>query len=437
MTFLEKFKAQLEMLPVNPEKIVVGYSGGLDSHVLLHACHALDLKVRAIHVHHGIQTIADDWVSHCQQVCQQLSIPLDILYVDGRAQARQSPEDAARIARYLALSTAIQADEQLLTAQHADDQAETVLLQFLRGGSAAGLSAMPAQYNRAGMLHSRPLLAFSRQQLTEYATENKLSWVDDPSNENQQFQRNFIRQSLMPLLIQRWPSIPKTLMTTAVQQQENLAIMEDMAAIDLAAISTQNSHVVSLSALSQLSEARQRNVLRYWIYQNSSDQPTRKLLHEICQSVITAGNDAAPAVKWGRSEIRRFQEKLYLLSQTPEIDVDQVIEWPAGAPVSVPGLGLLKRYYPASCEKTVPGIKSRYFEQALQIRFRQGGERIRPAGQSQSKTLKSLLNSAQIPPWQRQQIPLIYHHDVLIAVTGVCVAEAYAEPGGWQISAST
>ena len=451
MIFLDAFKQQLVSLnllpadtrggdqsasPVQNNRPVIAYSGGLDSHVLLHACHVLNLPVRAIHVHHGLQTLADDWVRHCQQVCSQLDVPLDVIYVNARAAPRQSPEDAARIARYAALKNAMHTGESLLTAQHGDDQSETFLLQLMRGASAAGLAAMPAQRSLGEVMHKRPLLRFSREQIEAYAIKNKLQWIEDPSNQDTAFDRNFIRQRVMPVLKERWPTLNSNLSHSVNLQQENLEILEAMAAIDLATVSTQSQNRLSISRLLQLGRVRQKNVLRYWLKQHSPHQPTRKLLDEIHHGVLSASDDACPSVKWGKSVIRRYQNSLYLLPQTDEFDAMQSFIWQADSALEIDGVGILSRQMQSERQPGAQGLNQRYFDKPLFIRFRQGGERSQLAGQSHSRRLKSLLQEAGIPPWQRQQIPLIYCEEKLIAVSNLWLAagsEALEGEASWLV----
>ena len=449
MTFIQAFLQQLDLFSSNFSQInsdastqknsfVIAYSGGLDSHVLLHVCHSLNLPIRAIHVHHNLQSVADDWVTHCQQVCLQLNVSLEVLYVDATAQARQSPEDAARIVRYAALVNAMQAGETLLTGQHADDQSETFLLQLMRGASAAGLAAMPLQRSLGSVIQQRPLLTFSRDEIEAYANANKLKWIEDPSNQDTAFDRNFIRQRVLPILKERWPALNSSLSHTVNVQQENLEILEAMAAIDLANVSMQSQTCLSIPKLLQLSIVRQKNALRFWVKQNSPHQPTRKLLDEIHNAVLSASEDARPCVKWGKSEIRRYQNSLYLLPQTEVFDSTQSFIWQADSELEMDGVGILTRQITPGSHvlKQAPGLKQAYLDLPLQISFRQGGERIQLVGHSQSRRLKSLFQEAGIAPWQRQKIPLIYCEEKLIAVSNLWIAagsEAAEGEDGWLV----
>ena len=415
--------------------LVIAYSGGLDSHVLLHACVAAGQSVRAIHIHHGLQAEADAWVEHCRNVCRHLKVELDVIYVDASARPRQSPEEAARIARYMALTGAMRGEEILLTAQHADDQSETFLLQLLRGGGAAGLAAMPLLQRNQGVTHLRPLLSFSRDELADYARQQRLNWIEDPSNANTVYDRNYLRQAVMPVLKQRWPSINRSLATAARLQQDNLEILEAMAAVDLAALITQDAMVLAITGLKQLSVARQMNLLRYWLKQQAGVKPTRKILQEIRRAVIYAVEDASPLLEWGGFELRRFRQKLYLLPSLPAFDHKQVLNWPPQQALTIAPLGIQLQRGEIS-KAAEPRLKPLLRQRALQIRFRQGGEQIQPAGHPHHQRLKQLFLQAGIPPWQRDKIPLIYDGDTLIAVAGYWLAQnACSLPGeaSWRI----
>lgn len=214
----------------------VAYSGGIDSHVLLHALvqhKPASAQLRAIHIHHGLQIVADEWVEHCAEQTCALNVPLEIKYVDAKAAKGKSPEASAREARYAALAEMMTEGEVLLTAHNQNDQAETVFLQLLRGAGVKGLAAMPAQTEfNSGILY-RPLLNISRAEIAEYAVEQQLSWVEDPSNDNTHYDRNFLRQKIMPLLAERWPSFAQTVARSAQHCAEASALIEEVAEQDL------------------------------------------------------------------------------------------------------------------------------------------------------------------------------------------------------------
>jgi len=456
MSFVKRFQNTLESLHSLPEdaSYVVAYSGGVDSHVLLYCCKQLNLPVRAIHVHHGLQSVADDWVKHCQAVCDALNTPLDVIYVDARAVQGQSPEEAARSVRYEALLRNLTNGDCLITAQHLNDQAETLLLQLFRTAGTAGLSAMPLSRRIGDYVHIRPLLSFSREEIVGFAQANDLRWIEDPSNDDVQFDRNFIRKNLVPLLETRWPEIIGKLSTVASLQANNLRVLEDMAAIDLAnAIRTSEYQskmrvydvvsVLSIMQLKKLTSARLLNVLRYWIIKTTDSQgaknsPTRKLLEEIDRALINSQSDANPVIVFAGFEFRKYQDDLYLLKQVVDEnfkhELTKEVGWNAVSPLTLPFLNIKLKVVKA----TGKGLKQDLLNEPLKISFRQGGEKFHPAERQHSQSLKKLLQEANVPPWERDTIPLLYFNDELIAVVGFWVCKKYAaNENAWVVDAET
>ena len=438
MSFIKRLQKSLGSLYLPPEssRYVIAYSGGIDSQVLLHCFEQLDVAIRAVHVHHGLQAVADDWVEHCQASCDQLGIQLDILYVDAQPKAGDSPEQAARNARYQALHENLVKGECLVTAQHIDDQAETLLLQLFRTASTAGLSAMPASKIFGDHVHIRPLLSFSRSEIEAYARENSLQWVEDPSNQDTSFDRNYLRKEIMPLLQQRWPEVSTQLAKVTELQSNNLRVLEDMAAIDLAnAISTQHSRLqatvyevvsrLSVKRLQQLSSPRLLNLLRYWVMTTLDQQPTRNLLQEIERTLINSQQDANPEVTFYDFVFRRFQGDIYLLRNSNARGLQYDFEWNPGSPMTIGKSNIRLR----SVSSEGAGLKRNLLDETLSIRSRKGGEKFHPAGRRHSQSLKKLLQEANIPPWERDVMPLIYFGDELIAVGGLWVCKKYSVSG--------
>lgn len=432
MSLRGQFQHVLDTLPAMQAApvCIVAYSGGLDSHVLLHLCHAAGLAVRAVHVHHGLQAEADDWDRHCAEVCAGLDIHYTCLHVDATPSPGQSPEDAARMARYRALENELRPHEILLSAHHQHDQAETLLLQLLRGAGPAGLAAMPLCRGFGSGLHIRPLLASSQQQLRQYAEQHQLVWVDDPSNADTGFDRNYLRRQVFPALTQNWPKVHAAMSNAADLQQDALEIIEAMAAIDLAAVATQQPDSLSITRLLQLPPARQCNVLRYWINAAGYDKPRRNILQEVMHHVLPAAEDAVPLVLWGNTEIRRYQDTLYVLQALNSHATDHAYAWDGEQPLSIDTLKLELRL-----EQTKGlGLHRDAIAKGMTVRFRQGGEQLRPHGRRHTHSLKKLMQEAGIPPWRRNRIPLIYIEHQLACVCGLCVAEAFAvsaEQCGW------
>ena len=409
--------------------MVVAYSGGVDSHVLLHLCQRLGQPLRAVHVHHGLQSQADAWTQHCEHVCEQLDIELTVLRVDAAPAQGESPEDAARKARYRAIAQVLTAGECLLTGHHADDQAETLLLQLMRGAGTAGLAAMPAYKSFGDYWHGRPLLAYGRSELVAYATQQSLHWIEDPSNTDTRFDRNLMRHTILPLLQQRWPAVATSLSRSAALQQESLALNETLARIDLAAVTTDQARVLSMTRLQALSRTRQINLLRYWWRLHAGRSPARNQLMQLVDSLLPAAVDAAPVIKWGNTQIRRFQQRLYLLADNSEDISTLECGWDGHTTVQL-GRNIRVRAE-MNCS---PGLDRCLLSQKLSLRFRRGGERMRVFGNAHHQQLKKLMQDANIPPWQRARVPLLYINDELACVCGYWLAEPFAaKPGehGW------
>lgn len=424
-------------MPPENSKYVIAYSGGLDSHVLLYCFKQIDAEVRAVHVHHGLQSVADDWVQHCQQICNQLSVPLDVIYVDARQKPGTSPEEAARNARYEALHDNLAEDECLVTAQHLNDQAETLLLQLFRTASTAGLSAMPANRQFGDYVHIRPLLSFSRNEIEEYAKVNDLQWIEDPSNQDVTFDRNFLRKDILPLLENRWPEVSTQLSKVSDLQSSNLQVLEDMAAIDLADAITSKQRslkvfvyevvsMLSLARLQRLSSARLLNLLRYWIIMILGQQPTRNLLEEIERALINSQQDANPEIVFYDYAFRKFQGNIYLLKINENRDLLENINWIPSSPLTISNSNIQIK----AVDSVGEGLDKNLLDESLTVRFRQGGEKFHPAGRRHSQSLKKLLQEANIPPWERDVLPLVYLGDELIAVAGLWVCREYSVADG-------
>ena len=410
-------------------RLLVACSGGLDSSVLLHALHALrdeiDAVIEAVHVHHGLHSQADDWLSHCRTQCKDLQISLHDCHINASPAPGESPEAAARKARYAAIATMMDARTCLLTAQHRDDQAETLLLQLMRGAGPRGLAAMPVRTRFAGGWHARPLLDFGREALRDWAVAQGLSWVEDPTNQDKRFDRNFVRHHVLPRLRERWPGAGATLARAAGHQAGCQRLLDELAAQDLEVMADQRLRL-DIGALKALSRDRQRNLLRYWLDRQGFRPPGQARLDALIDGFCHSGGDATPRVVWDDVEVRRHQGRLYamaLLSPPPEGRYD----WdPGNIPViDVPGWRLRA--------EPVIGAGVSAARGSLQVGFRQGGERCRPAPGAPTRELKKLLQEAGVPAWERERMPLIFSHGKLAAVPGYWVCEdcraGAGEPG--------
>ncbi len=411
----------------------LAYSGGVDSQVLLHLLSQLKsqykLDVRAVYIDHGLQKESRQWQQHCKESCLSLNIPFQSFSVYAHAARGESPEATARTARYAALSKLINKNHCLLTAQHQDDQAETLLLQLFRGAGSAGLAAMPFYAEFSAGWHVRPLLNFSQKVIMDYAQQHQLPWVEDPSNKNNKYDRNFIRNQITPLLKQRWPSIEKTISNSADLQSENKKLLEILAAEDLSKIDLENN-ILCIDDLKKLEEIRLRNLLRYWIRKQQFDIPSRKIMQQIIQQLLYSSEDSTPNIRWSGVEMHRYKNRIYINSVTDHNE-KQIFQWDGVEPLILDSIN--RKLFMRCCQGK--GLIKNIIGKTLKVSFRQGGEKIKPAGRDGTHSLKKLFQEAEVPPWLRPCIPLIYLDDELIAVTGHWIADAYSvskeESGYW------
>jgi tRNA(Ile)-lysidine synthase len=395
-------------------RLVVGFSGGLDSGVLLHAlaglAPALDREAAAVHVHHGLSPHPDAWVAHAEAVCRTLGRALTVQHVTVPAQP--SLEAAARAARRAAFAAVLQPGDALLLAQHRDDQAETLLLRLFRGAGVSGRGAMRAVADMpctgGGRVPLwRPLLDLPRAQLAAYARDHGMSWVEDESNADVRHARNFLRNDVLPVLHTRWPSLTETLAATARRMQEADALLEALAVADLADCVDAGQRL-AIAGLQALPPPRQRLLLRCWLHRQGFAFPGEGTLARILDEVIPARPDAAPRLAWSEGEIRRYRGDLYALRPRPPVAPDWQCRWQAEMPLLLPdGRGL---------RALNAGAGS-----IFNVRFRRGGEELRRGGHR--RELRILLQDAGIPPWEREHLPLLFDAagSELLAVAGTAL----------------
>lgn len=409
----------------------IAYSGGVDSHVLLHLLAQFrgagkSPPLAAIHVNHGLNPKADEWARHCATVCAQLGIELLVEKVAVVRDGGNGIEAAARAARYAAFEKHVRENELLLQAHHADDQVETLLLRLLRGSGLGGLAAIPGAraLGRGQLL--RPLLQTTRADILDYAQRHRLPWIEDDSNRDPHFDRNFLRLRVLPEFEQRWPAYRDTLMRVVEQAREAELLLDALAAEDFAR--TQAPPLcLDVAACLQLTPERRRNLLRYWLQRLALPLPSRAQLLQI-ELMLAARRDAEPCVQWPGAEVHRFRTALHALPPLPPLPGAVDRPWSPAAVCAIEGLGRLQ-----AAAITGSGLRA---DRDYRIRSRRGGERCRPAGRAHSQTLKKLLQEHAVPPWLRDRLPLIYCGDELAAVADLWVCEGYvAAQGqpGWQL----
>jgi tRNA(Ile)-lysidine synthase len=412
----------------SPRRFLLAVSGGLDSSVLLQAVASLRQRLepcdlRVLHIEHGLHADSAAWATRVVAQAAELDIPCLVERVQVRLSRGASPEAAARDARYEALARALQPDEVLLTAHHADDQLETVLLALLRGSGVAGLAAMPERAPFARGWHLRPLLPFARAALARYALEAKIEHCEDPSNLDRRFARNFLRAEIVPRLTQRWPAATRTIARSASLCGEAAQLVEELAMLDLA--TCEQSGRLDVRILATLPAARARNALRAWVRRSGLRAPSQRKLEQILSDVVHARRDAQPHLAWSGAELRRHGDWLHLMAPLPVA--------PAGpipfAPDRAVALGGLGELHLEECRGA--GLSAAALEDhALSLAFRRGGERIRPAGDAHRRSLKKLFQAHEVVPWMRGRIPLVYANGRLAAVADLWTESDYAAREG-------
>ena len=449
------------LLPDYPDvNLCVALSGGLDSTALLAALTAHGRKrlrkrtrLRAIHVHHGLHANADDWTEHCSTLAARLNVPLNILRVKVPRPRGSSLEAVARDARYAALADALEPAEALLTAHHEDDQLETVFLQLMRGAGMPGLAAMPEVVPFAQGTLVRPLLSRSRAELEAWARANELTWVDDDTNANEQLDRNYLRRQVMPLIRARWPSAARTASRSSRHAAEAQRLLDALALADIERAS--NGPALSIQHLRALSPDRRRNAIRFWIARAGHPLPDTARLDEITGALLDARADANPHVEWSGTRLQRHADHLTLVEGGKGArSFERATSLGAGV-----ALGRPTSHAPATSQTTRPKsnrsssatsaksepitwnwrasrtspssgcwgtltlepdphgpINLDALPSTLTVRQREGGERLRPARNGPTRTLKQLFQETRTPLPERANLPLLYTDERLIAV---------------------
>lgn len=396
------------------QKILLAFSGGIDSTVLLHLLvalkHPYNLQLRAIYVHHGLSPHANNWAKHVQQICREFQIPCHIehIMVDGT----RNVEAQARHARYEAIAAHLRKDEVVMTAQHLDDQCETFLLALKRGSGPTGLAAMPTVISFYSSQFIRPFLSIPRKKIEAYAHAHNLQWVEDESNDDCRYDRNFLRLSVIPILMQRWPHFNEMVARSAALCAEETELLNELIAEEMTSCLAPNK-TLRLSPLHAMSFLKRNAILRAWLKLHRVTMPSRQQLDLLWDTVACAKVDANPQFKLGQHTVRRFQNALHVI--TPHASLSQcVLPWDLTAPLVLPNMiGFLKCLPKGSLRKPQS-------DETVTIRFRGHGN-VTIVGRSRSRSLKKLWQECGIPPWQRDQIPLLYYNELLITAVGVFI----------------
>jgi tRNA(Ile)-lysidine synthase len=399
-------------------KLLVAYSGGLDSTVLLHVLHQLQAEISfhlsAMHVHHGLSDYADDWARFCDKTCSDLGVPIKVSYVHVHNEDGLGIEAAARHARYSALNAA--PVDYICLGHHQDDQAETFLLQLARGAGVKGLAGMGQVDVKRRLL--RPFLNTPRLELVSYAKQNQLQWVDDESNEDVKFDRNFIRHEVIPTFSKRYASIRKTLARSALHMADANTMLDDLAQLDAEKVIDKNQcyGAIRLEGLNGLSQARQANLIRMWLSVNQVHMPSAALLQQILQQLHSTRSDAAIKVKVNAGlYIMRYNKMAHLVRELKPL-LPLNLLWQGEEVVTLPNQSQLfftkKMGEGLAYQRGGTDIK-------LRIKWREGGEYFRPELGRPRRSLKYIMQSRKIPPWLREQLPLIFMDETLVMIPNV------------------
>jgi tRNA(Ile)-lysidine synthase len=403
-------------LPAGEAPLLVGFSGGLDSTVLLHALAALPAArqrgLRALHVHHGLHPDADAWSQACGQACAALDVPLEVARVQVARERGDGPEAAARAARYGAYAEALRDGEVLVLAHHRDDQAETFLLRALRGSGVDGLVAMRAWRPFLRGWLWRPLLAHAPSELRGYAQAQALHWLDDPSNADLAFDRNFLRHRVLPLLRQRWPQADAGFARSAglLAQAQQLLQDDDRRLLEDAL--TEAGRALDLRVFGAAPAARRARALRAWIGDLGLPPLPAEGIVQVETQLLAARSDAEPRFAWAGAELRRWRHLLHAARVATPLAADWQAMWNGDAPLPLPA-GDVLALAPDGMARPAGA-----FAPPWHVRARQGGERIHLPGRAHSHTLKHVLQERAVPPWVRERLPLLFAGDGTLLAAG-------------------
>ena len=404
-----------EHLPAEASGLMVALSGGADSACLLTALlqmapPPLELPIRAVHIDHGLQAASIVLREAASALCEHWRIPFLAVSVQVDAAGGLSLEATARDARYRALALELRTRECLLTAHHAQDQAETLMLQLLRGAGLKGLSAMPLCRPFARGWHLRPLLDIAKRELQEFFATQAIRAADDPMNHDPRFDRSHLREAIWPLIEGRWPGAASALARTARHIADAQALLDGAAAAAVERL--RDGEALSVPGLRALPEREQVNALRHWLSAAAITPPPASRISEALRQVLTADADHLPAVEWGGCALRRYQDRLFVTSAAmPSIGAP--LEWRTAADARVElglGLGTLR------WASQPGGLDARRLPDTLLVRRRSGGESMRIGARAKTQTVQHLCQAMGVLPWMRDALPMIYAQETLIAI---------------------
>lgn len=416
------FQQQLKQYFPTQSDFMLGLSGGVDSVVLLQLLaqsrRSLKLNVRAIHIHHGLSPNADAWASVCQNLCQTLEIPLLIKKV--KVEGKQGIEAQARHARYQAIGQTIRPNEVLVTAHHLDDQVETFFLALKRGSGVKGLGAMQAVSFLQNFAIFRPLLTISKQEILDYAKQHRLVWVEDESNQNTDYERNFLRQEILPPLNQRWQQFSHMVARTAQHCREQQKLIEELLEHELTVRMDEARKRLDIRGFELFSAPKQQALVRLWLEKCKLPMPSMVQLEQIIHRLILAKPDKTPQIQLGKQMIRRYQQHIFV---TPP-DLPKLLfstNLTPCAEVTLPDeLGVIKRNdrhitYTRFTKTAHFSLPENLAHQPLELKF-QSPIRVKLLNRTQHEEMKKIWQQQQVPVWERGRVPLLFCDEILLFV---------------------
>lgn len=395
-----------------PARLVVGFSGGVDSHVLLHELAASRFagRLHALHINHGLSQESDGWQGHCESVCAALGVGFTAIRVE--VAGGSGIEAKAREARYAAYREFLGTSDLLLLAHHVDDQVETALLGLMRGSGKPGLHGMPFERAIGDTRLLRPLLDVTREQIEAYATSHGLGWIEDASNQDTSFNRNYLRHEILPRLVSRWPDVNQTILAAIHRDRKFSQLIESIGDSDLDSLLLADGGIL-VAGFAGLPQPRRSNLVRTWLARFGLPMPGDAMLDNELAGLTDAREDAAPLLTWQGVCLRRYGEEIYL--------TDEVVE-PSGAPYLISGEAKIDiGAGEVIVRKVTGGGVALEKSSGLVIGFREGGEKLQL---SHHRDVKKLLQELRVPPWLRPCLPLIFQGDSLVAIAGL---------PGWQV----
>tara|TARA_E500000331_G_scaffold230976_1_gene221221 strand:- start:102243 stop:103580 length:1338 start_codon:yes stop_codon:yes gene_type:complete len=418
--FLAKIRTSLNEYIVSKgiRTVFIAYSGGQDSTVLLHTLPKLDLgiEIKAIHINHLIQEESFTWERHCKKNCDNLGIDLIIKKASLDIKSPGGTEAQARVARYLSFSQIISKNQLLVTAHHADDQLETFLLRLLRGSGVKGLRGILA-FNAFGNGYlARPFLNITKSEICIISQYLKLDWIEDISNKDISFDRNYLRHKILPQVYKRWPSAQIVTTRASEKMVEAESLLNTLAKIDSDRIINKNK--IPIDFITGYDKSRSRNLLRSLISDLGLPVPSSSQLEALLDSLLILRNDAKTQVNWKGAEARIFKGNLYLFKPMESLSSFKNEECLSREKTWISPCGDL------SLEVTLgSGLPDSWINEGLHVRFRKGGEKLIILNSTHHKTLKNLFHSKSIVPWMRDKIPLIYYKGQLVAVADLWLSD--------------